>query len=264
MSASCHSRDRGGFTLIELLVAVTLLSIVLLLATQVIQSARTSIRLSESRSNADAAARRAFDQLKLDLSELLLRPDARIEFETRSGDDRIAFLTARRGYSATGVGDRGVSLVSYLHDGKDLLRGSRGHQFEDTAANALSLDPSATFPAISTGNQQSVGGQILRFEVEYLVKGTNTVTIESAAPKTSENLRGLIISLVVLDPLGMRSLDDSQRIALAGEFPDSSNGSGTLERWNDKRDQLARNGLSRIPRDVLQSIRCYQRTFLLP
>ncbi|OYV03366.1 MAG: hypothetical protein CFE26_21305 [Verrucomicrobiales bacterium VVV1] len=264
MSASCHSKARGGFTLIELLVTVSLLSIVLLLATQVIPSARSSIRLSEGRSNADAAARRAFDQVNLDLSEILIRPDARIEFETRSGDDRIAFLTGRRGYSAAGVGERGVSLVSYLHDGKDLLRGSRGHQFDDAAANALSLDPSAAFPAISTDNQQSVGGQILRFEVEYLIKRTDTVTIESISPKTSENLRGLIISLVVLDPFGMRSLDDPQRAALVGEFPDSSDGSSTLERWNDKRDQLARNGLSRIPRDVLQSIRCYQRTFLLP
>lgn len=258
------SRVRAGFTLIELLVTISLLSVVLLLATQVVQSARTSIRLSESRSNADAVARRVFSQVDQDLSGILIRPDARIEFETRAGDDRIAFLTARRGYSTGGVGERGVSLVGYLHDGKDLLRGSRGHQFNDTAANALNLEPSAAFPAITTDNQQSLSGQVLRFEVEYLIKGANGVTIETNAPKTSESLRGLIVSLVALDPLGMRTLDDSRRRALAGEFADATAGGGTLERWNDRRDQLGRDGLPGIPRDVLQSIRCYQRTFLVP
>jgi prepilin-type N-terminal cleavage/methylation domain-containing protein len=264
MNATFASRDRAGFTLIELLVTISLLSVVLLLATQVVQTARSSIRSSESRSNADAIARRVFSQIDQDLSAIVIRPDARIEFETRSGDDRIAFLTTRRGLSANGVGERGVSLVSYLHDGKDLLRGSRGHQFDDAAANALNLEPSTAFPAIPSGDQQSLSGQILRFEVEYLIKGTNTVTIETTAPKTSENLRGVIISLVALDPLGLRALDDARRRTLAAEFADAPAGGGTLERWNDRRDQLSRSGVPGIPRDVLQSIRCYQRTFLVP
>lgn len=264
MNATFPSRDRAGFTLIELLVTISLLSVVLLLATQVVQSARSSIRSSESRSNADAIARRVFSQIDQDLSAIVIRPDARIEFETRSGDDRIAFLTTRRGLSANGVGERGVSLVSYLHDGKDLLRGSRGHQFDDAAANALNLEPYTAFPAIPSGDQQSLSGQILRFEVEYLIKGTNTVTIETTAPKTSENLRGIIISLVALDPLGLRALDDARRRTLAAEFADAPSGGGTLGRWNDRRDQLSRSGVPGIPRDVVQSIRCYQRTFLVP
>lgn len=264
MNAPFHSTSRAGFTLIELLVTISLLTVVVLLATQVVQSASNSIRFSESRSNADAVARRVFSQLDQDLSSILIRPDARIEFETRPGDDRIAFLTARRGYSANGVGERGVSLVQYLHDGRDLLRGSRGHQFDDSPADALNLEPSTAFPAITEANQQSLSGQILRLEVEYLVKGTETVTIETTAPKTSENLRGIIVSLVALDPLGMRALDDAQRRSLAEEFADASAGGGTLERWNDKRDQLARDGVAKVPRNVLQSIRCYQRTFLVP
>ncbi len=264
MKPSPHSRCVKGFTLIELLVTISLLSIVLLLATQVAQSARNSIRISESRSNADAEARRIFGQLDLDLSDILVRADARIEFETKSGDDRIAFLTGRRGYTVGAVGERMVSLVSYHHDGQGLLRGSRGNQFDDTSGDALNLDPSVAFPVIVPGNFQSVSGGILRFEVEYLIKAENAITLQSTAPKTTENLKGIVVNLITLDFQRLRSLDAAQRTALSGEFPDAADGGATLERWNDKRDQIARNGLSLIPREVLQSIRCYQRSFLLP
>ncbi len=264
MKPSAHPRCVKGFTLIELLVTISLLSIVLLLATQVAQSARNSIQLSESRSNADAEARHIFGQLDLDLSEILIRPDARIEFETRSGDDRIAFLTGRRGYTAGGIGERMVSLVNYQHDGQNLLRGSRGSQFSDSSEDALNLDPSVTFPVIVPGNFQSLSGGILRFEVEYLIKAENAIIVQSTAPKTTENLKGIVVTLITLDLQRLRSLDATQRTALSGEFPDAADGGATLERWNDKRDQLARKGIPRIPREVLQSIRCYQRTFLLP
>ena len=147
MKPSSHFRCVKGFTLIELLVTISLLSIVLLLATQVAQSARNSIQLSESRSNADAEARRIFGQLDLDLSEILIRPDARIEFESRSGDDRIAFLTGRRGYTAGAVGERVASLVSYQHDGQNLLRGSRGNQFETAPGMPSIWTPPSPFPS---------------------------------------------------------------------------------------------------------------------
>lgn len=264
MKPSPHFRCVKGFTLIELLVTISLLSIVLLLATQVAQSARNSIQISESRSNADAEARRIFGQLDLDLSEILIRPDARIEFETRTGDDRIAFLTGRRGYTAGAIGERMASLVSYQHDGQSLLRGSRGNQFDDSSGDALNLDPSVTFPVIAPDHFQSLSSGVLRFEVEYLVKAENAITLQTAAPATTENLKGIVVTLLTLDLQRLRSLDATQRTSLSGEFPDATDGGATLERWNGERDQLARNGLSRIPREVLQSIRCYQRTFLLP
>lgn len=264
MTRPRHCRFVKGFTLIELLVTISLLSIVLLLATQVSQSARNSILLSESRSNADADARRIFGQIDLDLSEILIRPDARIEFETRTGDDRIAFLTGRRGYTSGAVGERMASLVCYQHDGQGLLRGSLGDQFNANSGDALNLDPSVTFPVIAPGSFQSLGSGVLRFEVEYLIKSGNAVILQTAAPRTTEDLKGIVVTLITLDPQRMRSLDATQRTALSGEFPDATDGGTTLERWNDKRDQLARSGFSRIPRDVLQSVRCYQRTFLSP
>ena len=47
-------------------------------------------------------------------------------------------------------------------------------------------------------------------------------------------------------------------------FPDAARGENTLKIWSQKRDNLAQSGIPGLPKDVFQSIRCYQRTFLIP
>lgn len=267
---SSNLSRQGGSTLIELLVTMAILTLILTLAVQVAESARMAIKLTESQSSNDATARLIFDRISRDLSQILIREDARIELKSKPGNDAFAFLTQAKGFTTTGAaGERNVSLVSYslVHDaslGEQLLRGSCGHLCNDAASDALTLDASLPFPAISANNLQTLSNQLLRLEIEYLIEETSGVTVEVTPPATSESLRGLIITLITLDDQGRRVLKPSIQTAVAANFPDASPGTNTLKTWSLKRDEMARSGIPGLPKAVFQSLRCYQRTFLIP
>jgi prepilin-type N-terminal cleavage/methylation domain-containing protein len=260
----------AGFTLIELMVTMAILTIILGMALQVTESARLSIRVSEAKSINDGIARKAFDQISRDISQMVVRRDARIEFKSEKGNDKLAFLTNARGLTAgADIGERVVSLVTYeLADdttlGKKLVRGSLGHQFDDTPSDALSLDPSRIFPTIPADNLQAISNNIIRMEAEYLVEGASTITREVIAPLTNEKLKGVIVTLVTLDDRGRRAIRPDRVETLSGEFTDATVTTNTLDAWSKIRDDLAKSKSSAFPKDALQSIRCYQRTFLIP
>ena len=261
---------RGGSTLIELLVAMAILTLILTLAVQVAESARTAITLTASISSNDATARLTFDRISRDLSQMVVRQDARIEFKSKPGNDAFAFLTLSKAFTAAGaVGDRGASLVSYslVHDasvGSTLQRGSCGHLFADAAGEALKLDPNRPFPAIAPDNLQTLSNNVLRLELEYLIQGNRDVSLEVTPPANPAHLRGLVISLITLDERARRVLKPDLQADLAARFADATPGKNTLTTWSIQRDDLAKSGLPGLPKDVLRSLRCYQRTFLLP
>lgn len=270
MILSSKRRPARGFTLMELMVTMAVLSVILVLALQVTESSRNAIRTSEGLSVNDAIARRAFDQIARDISQMIVREDARIGFKSQSGNDKLAFLTHARGLTGIeAVGERSVSLVSYELSrdtalGEQFVRGSRGHQFDDGAADSLSLDPTQPFPAIAPDNLQPVSNNIIRFEVEYLIQGPTGITREITPPDTTENLRGLVVSLVTLDDRGRKAIRPAGIPDLAEKFTDATSSKNTLETWSKTRDDLTKSGYPGVSRDVLQSIRCYQRTVLTP
>ncbi len=270
MKSSRIDRGAGGFTLIELIVSMAILGIIVLMALQVIDMSRNAIRISAAKSNNDTIARRVFDQIGRDLSQMVLRDDARIEFNSKAGNDQIAFLVNKRGLSAAAdVGDRPVSLISYelVHDaalGERLLRGSLGYKFADKVGDALKLDASQKFPAIPANNLQSVTNNIIRMEIEYLIRGNTGITREITAPATTQNLCGLVISIVTLDDRSLRVIEVARLPDIAGKFTDATSSKNTLETWSKIRDDLAASGLSGVPKASLRSIHCYQRTFLFP
>lgn len=271
MNTHFQSRKNRGFTLMELMVTMAILTVILTMALQVTDSTRTSIRVSEAKSMNDAAARKVFDQMKMDFSQMMVREDARIEFETQDGNDEFAFLAHSRGLtSGSSAGERMASLVSYqlTYDsvrGFELMRGTLGHDFASASTDSLNLNPDRLFQTIPADNLQALSKNILRLEVEYLVQGVSSITRETVPPKTSENLKGVIVTLVTLDDRGRRTVGVNRLQTLASKFPDApGSGADTLKRWSTIRDEMAKSGFSGLPKDSLQSVRCYQRTFLTP
>ncbi len=280
MNPSSKGRRLAGITLIELLAAMSVLSVILLLALQVTNSARNSIRGAESKSANDAIARQVFNQIAADLSQIVIREDARIEFSSLNGtpqvagNDKMSFLARSRGLiSLGGVGTRAVSLVTYslthsANEGEILQRGSIGNTFGSATGAALNLDASQPFPAVPADNVQAISGSVLRLEIEYLIQGAAGITRETTAPATSANLRGLVISLVVMNDRNRRAVGATFLPQLAAQFPDAlpdaAGGASTLANWASIRDSLARGGYGGLPREALQAIGCYQRTFLIP
>lgn len=282
-------RPARGFTLIELIVTMSILSVILLMALQVTESTRRSIRISEAKSTNDAIARRAFDQISRDFAQMVVRDDARLEFKSLTGNDSCQFYTNTRGLTTGGnVAERGVTLVSYTapyvdtQRGFELTRGTLGHDFNQAAGSNLSLNFDPTnlnanqLPNITPANLQALSSNIFRFELQYLYAEPSTatasnprITREVREPNSNNNftqktLRGVTITLATLDDRSRRAVQTSRLETLASQFPDATANADTLTQWTTERDRLALNGALNLPKDALQSIRCYQRTFLIP
>jgi hypothetical protein len=131
--------DEGGFTLAELVLSVGVLVLLVLLTTQLLNSAATIMTLGHRQMNADSAARELFDRMAIDFAQMVKRADVDyyLKSSTTAGDctlctrqrgnDQIAFYSTVPGWSAlTGAQQSPVSIVGY-----------RIHVSADTFSNRL-------------------------------------------------------------------------------------------------------------------------------
>src|SRR5437868_1928222 len=104
------ARHHGaGFTLAELLVSVGVLVLLVLLATQLLNSAATITILGHKQMDADSQARQLLDRMAIDFAQMVKRSD--VDYYVKSsatgagqrnllfpGNDRIAFYSPVPGY----------------------------------------------------------------------------------------------------------------------------------------------------------------------
>ena len=121
---ACHSPDtilrqkrlrgdsvatqRCGFTLAELLVTVGVLVLLVLLFTQLLNSAATITTLGHKQMDADSQARQLLDRMAIDFAQMVKRNDVDLFAKgtvapnsvggTMTGNDQIAFYSAVPGY----------------------------------------------------------------------------------------------------------------------------------------------------------------------
>src|SRR5437763_14750140 len=74
--AAYNARRTDGFTLAELVVSVGVLEILVLLATQLLNSAASITTLGHKQMGADAQARQLLDRMATDSAQMAKRPDA--------------------------------------------------------------------------------------------------------------------------------------------------------------------------------------------
>src|SRR5258705_13449513 len=94
----------AGFTLPELLVSVGVLVLLVLLFTQLLNSAATITTVGHKRMDADSQARQLLDRMAIDFDQMLKRSDADYFAKrtgapnsiggTMNGNDQIAFYSA--------------------------------------------------------------------------------------------------------------------------------------------------------------------------
>src|SRR6266496_142022 len=122
-------KQRGrvrGFTLAELLVTVGILVMLVLLFTQLLNSAATITTLGHKQMDADSQARQLLDRMAVDFAQMVKRAD--IDYYLKSaqtavpdcttctsqtGNDRIAFFSTTTGYYPTPSYRSPVSLIAY-------------------------------------------------------------------------------------------------------------------------------------------------------
>jgi hypothetical protein len=121
---SLQQRARA-FTLAELLISVSVLVLIVFLATQLLNSAATIATLAHKRMDADSQARQLLDRMAIDFAQMVKRAD--VDYYVKSnppgavglrtvlqpGNDQIAFYSAVPGYYPTSSYQSPVSLVAY-------------------------------------------------------------------------------------------------------------------------------------------------------
>jgi hypothetical protein len=119
-------RSAGGFTLIELLVTVGVIVLLVLLVTQLFNSAATITTLGHKQMDADSQARQLLDRMAVDFAQMIKRSD--VDYYVKSsaiapptgvrnvlqpGNDKIAFYSAVPGYYPSAGSQSPVSLIAY-------------------------------------------------------------------------------------------------------------------------------------------------------
>jgi type II secretory pathway component PulJ len=119
-------KQRGysrGFTLAELLVTVGVLVLLVLMATQLFNSAATITTLGHKQMDADSQARQLFDRMAIDFAQMVKRSD--VDYYVKSSaalplrnapqieNDVIAFYSTVPGYYPSSGSQSPVSLVAY-------------------------------------------------------------------------------------------------------------------------------------------------------
>jgi hypothetical protein len=196
-------RGTGGFTLAELLVTVGVLVVLMLLFTQLLNSALNITSLGHKRMDADSQARELFDRMAIDVMKMVKRSDVyyhlkasssasdcpAAECRTQPGNDEIAFYSNVPGYYASdSVGSHRspVSLVGYRINssattlGNKMERLGAGLIWNGASVTNLPNTPMLFWTALDAWNTAKfatistldiVGPHAFRFEYYYLLKG---------------------------------------------------------------------------------------------
>jgi type II secretory pathway component PulJ len=190
-------RERfSAFTLAELVVSMGVLVLMVLLFTQLLNSAATTTTLGNKRMDADSQARQLLDRMAIDFDQLLKRRDVsyyvKAAGNTQAGNDQIAFFSAVPGYYPSGARSP-LSVVAYRVNnnatsssynklerlGKGLVW--NGVSATDTPMVFLPVTISTTWPNATNQNSdpayEVMGSDVFRFEYYYLLKSANGYTL---------------------------------------------------------------------------------------
>lgn len=200
----------AAFTLVELLVSVGVLVLLVLLATQLLNSAATITTLGHKQMDADSQARQLLDRMAIDFAQMLKRSDVDYYLKSSAtapsrrvlqpGNDQIAFYSTVPGYYPTPSYQSPLSVVAYRVNaqnkvermGKGLVWNAVSPSYTPIAFIPIALasplptpelpaptpappTPAPAWPQAGNSNPdpdyEIVGPQVFRFEYCYLLRG---------------------------------------------------------------------------------------------
>jgi hypothetical protein len=292
----------GGFTLTELLVSMSVLVLLVLLFTQLLNSAATTMTLGNKRMDADSQARQLLDRMANDFDQMVKRTDVsywvKTTGNTQPGNDQIAFFSAVPGYYSQAGYNSNASLVAYrvnadptLASYNKLERMGKGFPlngaytaapipllFRDGTSNTTiqGVWPAATSSTTADPDYETAGPQVFRFEYYYLLNSSPTVgtanqltagTWSSTDTFLVKDVAAIVVAVAVIEPKSKVLLTTANMEKLAG-----TNGQTSLlvDFTTDSSPgallstwQTALDGITDMPRPAIQGIRLYERYFYL-
>ena len=285
-------RERfSAFTLAELVLSVGVLVLLVLLTTQLLNSAATIMTLGHRQMNADSEARELFDRMAIDFAQMVKRSDVDYYLKSSTtasdctlctrqrGNDQIAFYSTVPGWSAlTGAQQSPVSIVGYrIHVSPDTFSNRMERLCEGLIWNGATSDRrgddrpasvifwAALNPWANASNTpfDIISPDVFRFEYYYLLKNGDLSSIPwytISSVRGMQDVSAIIVDIAVLDPKSRVLLTNSDITGLAEELADYGGQvpGGLLAGW-----RTALDANRTLPRPALSSVRLYERCFHL-
>ena len=225
----------AAFTLVELLVSVSVLVLLVLLTTQLINSAATVTTLGHKLMDADSQAREVFDRMAVDFAQMVKRSDVDYYLKkfgigpfTRQ-NDQIAFYSTLPGYYPSTGSRSPVSLVGYRVNSdatspayNKLERLSKGLVWNG-ASNGTPVVfspqtigvtwPSAVSTSLVDPDYEVIGPQVFRFEYCYLrtdITLSDQPSAGAGGANGMRNVAAIVVDLAVIDPRSRALLTEDQ------------------------------------------------------
>lgn len=273
-----------------MLVAISVLALLVLLVTQLVNNAASITTLGNQRIDADSQARPLFERMALDLAHLVKRSDVSYYVKTAAspmpGNDLLGFYSAVQGYYPKTPSP--ISVVAYRVNSDPsnsvahncLERMGKGLDWNGASPTNipvvfLPLTLHGTWPSVASSSEyddpdpikrtyEIVGPQVFRFEYYYLEKATGELvshpaTWTSLAAVATKDIAAIVVAIAVIDPRSKVLVSNSQIATLGESLPDYASGWGPGElvaRW-----QSALDSITNVPRPALSGIRLYERSF---
>ncbi len=285
---------RAAFTLAELLVSVGVLVLLVLLATQLLNSAATITNLGHKQMDADSQARQILDRMAIDFAQLVKRSD--VDFWAKgtvnppnsaggamAGNDQITFYSTVPGYYPPSGSQSPVSLVAYrINSQNQMERMAKGLVWNgvsstDTPVVFMPIKISAAFPSINSGSDPSsevIGPQVFRFEYCYLLKADGSLSI--TPPTNVSGIAAIVADIAVIDSKSKVLLTNAQiaKFSAPGDtrhflrdYTSSMTPGQLRTQWQNKLngiiDPNSPDFDSTMPRPAVSGIRLYERFFYL-
>jgi hypothetical protein len=235
---------------------MSVLVLLVLLFTQLLNSAATTMTLGNKRMDADSQARQLLDRMAIDLDQMLKRSDVSYYVKTlgntQPGNDQIAFFSAVPGYYPSGAPSP-LSLVAYrvynpspalspCADCNKLQRLGKGLLWNgvsptDTPMVFLPLTIAANWPYATNQNSdpaaayEVMGPDVFRFEYYYLLSTALSADALShgavanqlsAGPWSStdtfsvKDVAAIVVAVAVVEPKSKVLLTTANMEKLAG------------------------------------------------
>jgi hypothetical protein len=273
-----------------MLVAISVLALLVVLVTQLVNHAASVTTRGNQRMDADSQARPLFERMALDFAHLVRRNDVSYYIKTAgtpmTGNDLLGFYSTVPGYHPTTPSP--ISVVAYRVNSDPsnsvaynrLERMGKGLDWNgaspaSTPVVFLPLTLHGTWPSVASSSAyddsdparrtyEVIGPQVFRFEYYYLEKGTGRLVTFPAAwtslsAVAARDAATIVVAIAVIDPGSKVLLSNSQIATLGESLPDYASGWGPgelLARW-----QSALDSTTNMPRPAISGIRLYERAF---
>jgi len=265
---------------------VVVLVLLVLLFTQLLNSAATITTLGHKQMDADAQARQLLDRMAIDFAQMVKRNDVDLFAKgtlapnsvggTMAGNDQIAFYSAVPGYYPTASNQSPVSLVAYRVNssstsssynkmermGKGLLWNGATPTPAPVVFMPLTISATwsaATSSSTSDADYEVIGPQVFRFEYCYLLKATGSLSI--TPPSDISGIAAIVADIAVIDDKSKVLLTNTQITSLAGQLSDYATNMVPGQLRNNWQNTL--NANTTLPRPALSGVRLYERFFYL-